>query len=233
MMRVAYRACWVWMFWVIGLLAGGSPLAAQIDVPGAGEFSSDKVDIEVVSSHDAVPAGTSMQIGFQVSVEQGWMVHSNTPSYSFYTPTRLIIDNMPGISVRSVRYPVGLDRAVAYAENPFNIYEDTFYILVDLDINEQLASRDLHLQMMLNFQACDQEICIGPSGEPFRIPVTILAPDEEPVVVNQQRIERMEESLDATGTSFSWRPWAILAILLLIGWMVAMRIRRSPAGPSE
>lgn len=221
-----------WLALLFGMLAVGSPLFAQVETPGIGENSSDWVDVEMIPSHEAVPAGSSMQIGFQVQVDEDWMVHSNTPSYTFYTPTRLMIEKMPGVTVQSVRYPVGLERAVSYAGNPFNVYEGTFYILVDLNFSEQLAPRELNLQMMLNYQACDQEICIPPGGVPFRIPITILAPDEEPVSLNQERLDQMAEALNSAGGSFSWRPWAVLGILLIIGWMVAMRIRRRSADRS-
>lgn len=211
---------------LIALSAAVVPLMAQIQIPGAGENSSDWVDVEMVQSHEAVPAGSSLQIGFEVQIDEGWMVHSNSPSYTFYTPTRLIIENMPGVTVQSVQYPQGLDRAVSYAGSPFNVYEGTFYILVDMEINEQLAARELYLQMMLNFQACDQELCIPPAGVPFRIPITILAPDDDPVPMNRERLEQMAEVLNSAGLTFSWRPWTVLGILLIIGWMVAIRIRR-------
>ncbi|MEX1213343.1 MAG: protein-disulfide reductase DsbD domain-containing protein [Balneolaceae bacterium] len=222
-----------WLVLLIGWTVIPTPLAAQVEIPGAGESSNDWVDVEVVPSHKAVPAGSSMQIGFQIRVEEGWMIHSNTPSYSLYTPTRLMIENMPGVTVRSVRYSDGLDRSVPYAGNPFNVYEGTVHVLVDLEIDEQVSPRDVHLQTMLNYQACDQELCIPPGGAPFRIPLTILAADEDPVLLNQQRLEQMEESLDSAGAAFSWRPWAVLTLLLIVGWMVAIRIRRRSADSSE
>lgn len=222
-----------WMILVIGWMMIPTPLAAQVEIPGFGESSNDWVDVEMVPSHEAVPAGSSMQIGFQVRVEEGWMIHSNTPSYSFYTPPRLMMEDAPGVTVRSVRYPEGLERSVAYAENPFNVYEGTTHILVDLEIDEQVSPRDLHLQMILNYQACDQEACIPPGGAPFRIPLTILSPDEEPVLLNQERLEQMEASLDSAGAAVSWRPWVVLALLLIVGWMVSIRIRRRSADSSE
>ncbi|MGM0507079.1 MAG: protein-disulfide reductase DsbD domain-containing protein [Bacteroidota bacterium] len=221
-----------WVVFLAGWIVLPTPLAAQVEIPGAGENSNSHVDVEMVPSHEAIPAGSSMQIGFQVQVEEGWMIHSNTPSYSLYTPTRLMFEQKAGVTVHSIRYPDGLDRSVPYAGNPFNVYEGTIQILVDLEIDEQLASQDIHLQMMLNYQACDQELCIAPGGVPFRVPLTILSPDEEPVLVNQQRLKELEASFESSGSGVSWRPWVVLFILLIIGWMVAMRVRRRTSDPS-
>lgn len=216
------------------LLAGTvAPLQAQREIPGAGENSAEWVTIEMIPSHEAVPAGSTMQIGFQVRVQEGWFVHSNTPAYSLFTPVRLMIEETPGVTVRSVRYPAGQDRTVSYAGQPFNVYDGTFHVLAEIEFNEQLAPRELTLQMMMNFQACDEELCIPPAGTVYRVPVTILAPDADPVPLNVERLAEISEEMDASNSSGNWRPWLVLGLLLVVGWMVGKRIRRRSGAEKE
>lgn len=208
------------------LLIGVDSAVGQRNVPGLGEVSSDYVSIEVIASHEAIPAGSKLQVGFQVRVDDGWFVHSNTPSYSLFSPVQLMLDNMPGVSVRSVRYPTGVSKSVSFAERPFDVYEGTFHVIAEFDVHEQLAARELNLQMMLNYQACDEEVCVSPAGEAFRVPVSVLAPGADPVPLYADRLHGIVQAMDGTNERVTFRPWVVLFLLLIAGWLVSNRIRK-------
>src|SRR6185436_19837307 len=94
-MKIASFSCSAAL--AIGILATGSALA-QPDRP-------EKAALSLTADRTAYEPGETARIAAKVTVEAGWHVNSNTPTFDYLIPTKLDLELPDGWSDEAVRYP--------------------------------------------------------------------------------------------------------------------------------
>lgn len=108
-----------------------------------------------------------------VTIENGFHVNANPPTFPYLKPTELQIDPVKGMSVVFIVYPDALTKTFSFAEKPLAVYEGTIPIKVKLKVEKSVPLGKQTLSAKLNVQACDDQVCYAPGTLDVGIPVDI------------------------------------------------------------
>jgi DsbC/DsbD-like thiol-disulfide interchange protein len=120
-----------------------------------------------------IPAGGSGEAVVRVTIQDGYHVNANPPTYPYLIATELQIKPGEGISAGKVVYPTPRTGTFAFAEKPLAVYEGTTEVTANLTADKTAPSGNRSLNASLRIQACDDQVCYPPGKIDLRIPVTI------------------------------------------------------------
>jgi hypothetical protein len=142
----------------------GSTAAPQVTSESVVRFASEPVEIA---------AGGAGEATVHVTVQSGYHVNANPPTYPFLRPTELNLTPPTGITVSFIRYPNGLMKKFPFAEKPVAIYEGDTALKVSLKAASSAGKGASNLPGKLKVQACDDQVCYAPGEISVTVPVTI------------------------------------------------------------
>ncbi|HEY9500364.1 MAG TPA: protein-disulfide reductase DsbD domain-containing protein [Pyrinomonadaceae bacterium] len=132
------------------------------------------IDVVKVSPEEVtISAGGSGSASMRLTIDKGYHVNANPPTFPYLKPTELIFKATPSISISSVKYPGATTRKFQFAEKPLAVYEGEAIIKVDLKVNKGTPQGKQNLSGTLRVQACDEEVCYAPGEREIVIPVNI------------------------------------------------------------
>lgn len=106
----------------------------------------------------AAGEGGATELALTITVEKGWHLNANDPDRPYLIPTTLEIDAPIGVTIRSIRYPEPVIRALAFAPGAaLRLYEGTFTIAVRV-----AGAPPGRFEASLGYQACNEETCLPP-----------------------------------------------------------------------
>jgi hypothetical protein len=149
----------------------GSP-NAPTESPTAKGITSESV-VKVAAQTVEIPAGGSAEATVQVTIQSGYHVNANPPTYPYLRATVLEISPADGVSVGAVAYPKSLRKKLAFAEKPLDIYEGETELKATLKADKAAKVGKRSLAAKLRVQACDDQVCYAPGTLEVAIPVNI------------------------------------------------------------
>jgi thioredoxin:protein disulfide reductase len=129
--------------------------------------------VKVSAQPVAIATGEATDAVVRLTIQSGYHVNANPPTFPYLKATQLDITAGDGISASSVAYPTAVTKKFAFAEKPLAVYEGETEIkaTIKADIT---ASKGQHLvAAQLRVQACDDQVCYPPGQIELRIPVTV------------------------------------------------------------
>lgn len=162
----AFSACSKWQN-PTGETAASSPTPAA--VPKTTSESVVKVAIQGIE----VSAGGLADAIVRVTVQSGYHVNSNPPTYPYLKATELDMADTDEISLNSVFYPKPLVKKFAFADNPLHVYEGETPLTVTLGAAPTAKKGQQSIPAKLRIQACDDQVCYPPGSIDVVIPVLI------------------------------------------------------------
>jgi thioredoxin:protein disulfide reductase len=128
--------------------------------------------VKVSAQPVAMAAGESTDAVVRVTIQSGYHVNANPPTFPYLKATELDITAGDGISVSFVSYPTALTKKFAFADKPLAVYEGDTELKARLKADS--ARKGEHsLAAKLRVQACDDQVCYPPGQIELRIPVTV------------------------------------------------------------
>jgi thioredoxin:protein disulfide reductase len=129
----------------------------------------------VSATADAVeiPAGGSAEAVVRVTVQNGYHINANPPTYHYLKATELELAGTDVLSVGFIRYPDPLTKKFAFAEKPLDVYEGETSLKVFLNAAKSAKQGKQSLSGKLRIQACDDQVCYPPGLKEIVIPVLI------------------------------------------------------------
>ncbi|MGH9879899.1 MAG: protein-disulfide reductase DsbD domain-containing protein [Pyrinomonadaceae bacterium] len=120
-----------------------------------------------------IPAGGSAETTVRLTIQNGYHVNANPPSYSYLKPTELEIPASDGVSVGFTVYPDPVTRKFSFADQPLAVYEGETTLKAMLKADRSAKKGERHLSGKLRIQACDDQVCYPPGTIDVMIPVRI------------------------------------------------------------
>ena len=158
-------------------------LGNQVDVQ-ATRVSSPQLEITSFVTDSTVAPGTRFSVVLDVRPARG--VHVYAPGVRGYKPIALSVETQPGVVARRALYPPPedyhfkpLNEHVQVYQRPFRIIQD---VVIDASAQGQTALKDvsaLTIKGVLDYQACDDQVCFTPQTVPLTWTVTLRQLDRE------------------------------------------------------
>lgn len=149
---------------------GTSHAAAQA---GSTPTPSPEQLIHIAVAPVSVAAGGRAIAHVKITIMRGWHVNANPPALDYNIPTTVSLDDAHGLHSGRARYPAGKQEKFAFEDTPLLVYDGTFEVSVPLTAAD--TARSGSLRGKVEFQACNNEVCLPPVSVAFEVPVTVTA----------------------------------------------------------
>ncbi|GAB4320278.1 MAG: hypothetical protein Kow0074_10470 [Candidatus Zixiibacteriota bacterium] len=154
---------------IVGLLLPAIPVHAQFDLGGGG--GQDILDARTVVSHETVAPGDTVWLAVVLQLQPEWHVNSAHPLQDYLIPTRLTVAEREGFTVGNVQYPAG--HTIPLLGEEMSVYEDGHVITVPVVIAPDQAEGTLEIAGVLDYQGCNNEMCVAPATKDLTWSVTV------------------------------------------------------------
>ena len=144
--------------------ATSSPSPQKITSEGVVKATAQRVEI---------PAGGSAEATVRLTIQSGYHVNANPPTFPYLKATVLEISPSDGVSVAFVTYPNAVDKKFAFAEKPLAVYEGNLDIKATLKSDKTANKGERSIPARLRIQACDDQVCYPPGMLELAIPVNV------------------------------------------------------------
>jgi len=141
-----------------------SPVPQRITSESVVKVSAEPVAIAIGKSADAV---------VRLTIQSGYHVNANPPTYPYLKPTQLDVTPSDGFSTMFVTYPSPLTKQFAFADKPLAVYEGEIEIKATIKAETAARKGDHSVAAQLRVQACDDQVCYPPGQVELRIPVMV------------------------------------------------------------
>ncbi len=152
--------------------------------PGAAETTVQPANnaVKRVGSTDVVKAepepveiapGGSSEARIKLTIQNGYHVNANPPTYPYLIPTAFEMAPQDGLSIGQISYPAPINIKLAFAEKPLAVYEGQTTIKAALKADESVQPGERTIPAKLRIQACDNQVCFPPGSIDLTIPVTV------------------------------------------------------------
>jgi len=132
------------------------------------------VDVVKATVKDVtIKAGSEGDAVVQLTIQNGYHVNANPPTFSYLKATELELPQSPGVSVSFIVYPNPLTKTFAFAEKPLAVYEGMTDIKARLKVDKSTKPGQHDLRAKVQVQACDNQVCYAPGTLEISIPLIV------------------------------------------------------------
>jgi thiol:disulfide interchange protein DsbD len=154
-----------------------APNSASDSAPPGASASPQRITSEGVVKAAAqpveIPAGGSAEAIVRLTIQSGYHINANPPTYPYLKATALEVSSSDGVSIGFITYPKALDRKFPFAEKPLAVYEGETDLRATLKADPKAKKGERSIPARLRIQACDDQVCYPPGALELLIPVNI------------------------------------------------------------
>jgi hypothetical protein len=132
------------------------------------------VDVVKATANDVtIKAGSNGDAVVHLSIQSGYHVNANPPTFPYLKATELEIPQSPGITVSFIVYPNPLTKTFPFAEKPLAVYEGVTDIKAKLKVDKSAKAGRHDVPAKVQVQACDNQVCYAPGTLDITIPLVV------------------------------------------------------------
>ena len=136
----------------------------------------------VVAEKFPVARGTKVRLAMEIEILPGMHVNANPPTYDWLIPVEVSIGDNAGVAVAETFYPEAKLMKFSWGDDdPIAVYEGKIVAGLELEIAALTALGDRNLEVMLDYQACDDAMCYAPNKSTFTYALTVVADEADSV----------------------------------------------------
>jgi len=133
----------------------------------------EKAEVGLLADRTAYEPGETARIAAKVTVEDGWHVNSNTPTFDYLIPTKLDLELPSGWPEETARYPKHEMQTFAFADQPLAVYDGEFAIVAEFKIPADAKNGKVPVKGGLRYQACNHSQCLAPVTTEATVTLTV------------------------------------------------------------
>ncbi len=149
--------------------SGGTAASSPTPVS---KITSESV-VKVAVQGAEISAGGFADAIVRVTVQSGYHINSNPPTFPYLKATELEMADTDEISLNSVFYPKPLVKTFAFSDKPLHVYEGETPLTVAFEAAKSAKKGQQSIPAKLRIQACDDQVCYPPGSIDLVIPVMI------------------------------------------------------------
>lgn len=224
MPRIKNQPLLVLVALVATAISNPHPAPAQLEV-------EQKASFELLADRSAYAPGDTVRLAAPVTLEHGWHMNANQPTFDWLIPTELRFDVPTGVTVGPIDYPppklmrFSFSDALSDDNAPIAVYEGELIILGELTLPSALEGESLTVPAILSYQACDDKSCLPPVKTEASIDLAIGeggVPTNEDVFAAATEQAPPESSTPVSGGSTS------LLLMLALGVVGGLILNAMP-----
>ena len=132
------------------------------------------VDVVKAAAKDVIiKAGAEGDAIVQLTIQNGYHVNANPPTFAYLKATELELPPGAGVSVSFIVYPNPLTKTFSFAEKPLAVYEGVTDIKARLKVDKSTKPGQHDLPAKVQVQACDNQVCYAPGTLEITIPLIV------------------------------------------------------------
>jgi hypothetical protein len=139
---------------------GGPDRSVQTPTPE--QISSSADVVKVTSAEVSLSAGQSIDAAIRLSIQPGFHVNANPPTFSYLIATEVTAPKVEGVTVGKPVYPAAVKRKFQFADQPLAVYEGEDVVTLPLSVASG-AKGPRSLPITVRVQACDEQQCFPPA----------------------------------------------------------------------
>lgn len=120
-----------------------------------------------------IKSGETGEVILRLTIQSGYHVNANPPTFSYLIPTELAIIPAAGVSAGAISYPPAINAKFGFSEKPLAVYEGNVEIRAILKAEKSAQPGQHSVAATLRVQGCDDQVCYPPGTRELTIPVTI------------------------------------------------------------
>jgi len=140
---------------------------------GGGNTPAPETLVQVVVAPVTVAAGGTATASVKLTILAGWHVNANPPAMEYNIPTTVTLAGAGGLTSGRVHYPPGKQEKFGFEDAPLLVYDGT--VVVNVPVAAAADAKSGTLDGKVEFQACNNEVCLAPTEVPFRVQVNVTA----------------------------------------------------------
>lgn len=133
--------------------------------------------VQVRADAVTLPAGGRADVQVAMRIAEHWHINANPPALEYNIPTEVSLTAAHGLRTGRVRYPAGKSMRFSFEDQPLLVYDGDATVTIPIAAAATAAPGTHTLNGAVQFQACDDNVCLPPASVPFTVAVTITAPD--------------------------------------------------------
>ncbi len=140
----------------------------------AGVWAADPVRLRLAEPPAAAAPGREVSLTLEVAVAPGFHLNAQKPSDPDLIPTRLELAPLAGVALKAARFPAPVGRRLAFLGQSDQFHDGTFLVTVTLQVAKDAAAGSRRGELVLSYQACDDQMCLMPAQQ--RVPFALTIP---------------------------------------------------------
>jgi len=120
----------------------------------------------------------------------GMHVNANPPAFEWMIPVEISIKGAEGVSLIEAFYPEPISVKFPYDDQPYLVYQGRFVLGLVLTIGADIPAGGRELEIVLDYQACDDQACYAPTDTSIKIPIMIVADASQSRAVSSPLLDR-------------------------------------------
>lgn len=129
---------------------------------------------DLLQSHSKILSGENLYFILKVKLDPDWHINSNKPNEDFLIPTDVSINSKDGFLISQKIFPKGKDLKFEFSELPVSVYEGEIDIPLIIKIPENLSEGNYQFEIILSYQACNNQTCLPPKEEKIPVQVEVV-----------------------------------------------------------
>ena len=137
----------------------------------------DIVKVSVQKPAAEVEKGKQFTVDVNASINPSWHINSNKPNDEFLIPT-VVSAKGKGIKLIKINYPKPHEINLSFSETPVSVFEGETKIGLTFQILESAATGKQQVEVILDYQACNDVTCLPPNSASAKFDLNISLPSE-------------------------------------------------------
>lgn len=184
-------------FLTLGLLLAILSLSVT-QSPAQLRGSSEKVNVEIFLSVEAVPAGESFKAAVVLDIADTWHINAHKPTLDYLIGTQVTMDPKDGFIIADIRYPEPDVYEFAFAGGEaLLVYSGKVPVYLDIRASSNLQPGTYEMTGSARVQACDDMNCLAPSNLPVSILIDVAEMGTEVRAVHQDVFADYDQGMTA------------------------------------
>lgn len=121
----------------------------------------------------ALVAGGTAVAEVTLTVLPSWHINANPPALDYLIATVVKLRPMAGIEAGAPIYPAGKSLKLAFEDQPLLVYDGAVQVRVPLTASATATNGTHRLRGTVEYQGCNDQLCLQPTRVPFEIVVTV------------------------------------------------------------